>query len=120
MSIVSTTSGQLQTKDAALNYETKSSYAVTVTVTDNSGVSNASATITVTINITDVDEDTSITPVSDRTAEVRDAIVNKISGVSNPADVTAAHLAAITGTLDLSFKSGYPHCPMAILTVLPH
>ncbi len=99
------TSGQLQTK-ASLNYETKTSYTVTVTVTDDSGVaSNNSAIITVTINITDVDEGTSITPVSDRTPEVRDAIVNKISGVSNPADVTAAHLAAITGTLDLSFKS---------------
>ena len=98
------TSGQLQTK-SVLNYEIKTSYTVTVTVTDDSGVSNASAIITVTINITDVDEDTSITPVSDRTPEVRDAIVNKISGVSNPADVTAAHLAAITGTLDLSFKS---------------
>ena len=99
------TSGQLKTK-TALDYETKISYTVTVTVTDNSGVaSNNSATITVTINITDVYEDTSITPVSDRTREVRDAIVNKISGVSDPADVTAAHLAAITGTLNLSFKS---------------
>ncbi len=98
------TSGQLQTK-VALNYETKSSYTVTVTVTDDSGVSNANASITVNITITDVYEDTSITPVSDRTAEVRDAIVNKISGVSNPADVTAAHLAAITGRLDLRNKS---------------
>ena len=96
-------SGQLQT-DAALNYEIKTSYTVTVTVTDDSGVSNASATITVTINITDVDEDTSITPVSDRTAEVRSAIVYAIDGVNNPADVTAAHLATIT-SLDLSFSS---------------
>ena len=97
------TSGQLQTK-VALNYETKTSYTVTVTVTDDSGVSNASATITVTINITDVDEGTSITPVSDRTPEVRDAIVAAVSGVSDPADVTAAHLAGIT-SLNLSYKS---------------
>ena len=97
------TSGQLQTK-VALNYETKTSYTVTVTVTDDSGVSNASATITVTINITDVDEGTSITPVSDRTAEVRDAIVSAISGVSDPADVTTTHLAGIT-SLNLRDKS---------------
>ncbi len=93
------TSGQLQT-DAALDYETKTSYTVTVTVTDDSG----SATITVTINITDVDEDTSITPVSDRTQQVQDAIVAAIPGVSSAADVTAAHLADIT-SLNLNYKS---------------
>ena len=37
-----------------------------------------------------------------RTPQVRDALVAKISGVSNCADVTAPHLAAITGTLELS------------------
>ena len=45
-------SGQLQTK-AALDYETKSSYAVTVSVSDGSGGSDS---ITVTINVTDVNE----------------------------------------------------------------
>ena len=50
-SIVSTT-GQLQTK-AALDYETKSTYAVTIAVADGNG---GSASITVTINITDVNE----------------------------------------------------------------
>ena len=49
--IVSTT-GQLQTS-AALDYETKSSYAVTVTVDDGN---NGSASISVTINVTDVNE----------------------------------------------------------------
>ena len=39
------------------------------------------------------------------TEAVRDAIVGEISGVSNCADVTDTHLAAITGTLDLSFGS---------------
>ena len=39
-----------------------------------------------------------------RTAAVRTAILNKISGVSNCANVTDAHLAAITGTLDLEDK----------------
>ncbi len=96
------TSGQLQTK-VALNYEIKTSYTVTVTVTDDSGVSNASASITVNITITDVD-DTSITPVSDRTQQVQDAIVAAIPGVSSAADVTAAHLADIT-SLNLNYKS---------------
>ncbi len=37
-----------------------------------------------------------ITPVSDRTPEVRDAIVDAISGVDAAVDVTETHLAAIT------------------------
>ena len=98
-SIVST-SGQLKTKEP-LDYETKISYTVTVTATDTSGASNKSATISVTITVTDRDETFPETPVSDRTPAVRDAIVNKINGVSDPADVTASHLAAITGTLDI-------------------
>ncbi len=97
-SIVST-SGQLQT-NAALDYETKTSYSVTVKVTDDSGASNDSDTIAVTINVTDEDE--SITPVADRTSGVRDAIVAKVPGVDDAADVTATHLAAITGTLNLT------------------
>ena len=50
-SIVST-SGQLQTK-AALDYETKTSYAVTVSVSDGNAGTDS---ITVTINVTDVDD----------------------------------------------------------------
>ena len=41
------------------------------------------------------------TGICGRTQQVRDAIVAKISGVSNCANVTDAHLAAITGLLDL-------------------
>ena len=37
-----------------------------------------------------------ITPVQDRTPEVRDAIVNAVPNISDAANVTAAHLAAIT------------------------
>ena len=40
-----------------------------------------------------------------RTLAVQTAIIGKISGVSACADVTTAHLAAITGHLDLSRKS---------------
>ena len=46
------TSGQLQTR-AALDYETKSSYAVTVSVSDGNGGSDS---ISVTITVTDVNE----------------------------------------------------------------
>ena len=37
-----------------------------------------------------------ITPVKDRTPQVRDAIVNAVPNISDAANVTAAHLAAIT------------------------
>ena len=75
-----TSSGQLQTK-SALDYESKNQYSVTVSVSDGNG---GSASINVTINVTDVNEtqatqtdetQTTITPVADRTATVRDAIV---------------------------------------------
>ncbi len=99
-SIVST-SGQLQTS-TALDYETKNSYSVTVKVTDDSGASNNSDTIAVTVNVTDVNE--GITPVADRTPAIRDAIVAKVHGVDDAADVTAAHLAAIT-FLDIRSKA---------------
>ncbi len=96
-SIVST-SGQLRT-NASLDYETKSSYAVTVSVSDGNGGNDS---IAVTVDITDVAEITP--PLSDRTTQVRDAIVAAVPGVSNADDVTIAHLAAIT-SLDLSNKS---------------
>ncbi len=85
--IVSMT-GQLQTK-AALNYDTKNTYTVTITVSDGNGGTD---TITVTINVTDV-EDTLIT---ERTSQVRNAIVAAVPGVSSADDVTETHLAAIT------------------------
>ncbi len=97
-SIVST-SGQLRT-NATLDYETKSSYTVTVEVSDGTGGSDS---ITVTINVTDVEEST-ITPVKDRTTQVRTAIVAAVPGVDNADDVTEAHLAAIT-ELNLQSKS---------------
>ena len=89
-SIVST-SGQLQT-NAALDYETKTSYSVTVSVSDGNGGTDS---ITVTINVTDVDENTIDPPLSDRTQQVRDAIV-AAAGVESADDVTPSHLAAIS------------------------
>ena len=90
-SIIST-SGQLQT-NAALDYETKSSYAVTVSVSDNKGGSDS---ISVTIKLTDVTEPSITSLLSDRTPQVRDAIVAAVPGVNNANDVTKAHLARIT------------------------
>ena len=95
--IVSTT-GQLQTQ-AALDYETKSSYAVTVSVSDSKGGSDS---ITVTVHVRDVTEITP--PLSERTPQVRNAIVAAVRGVNNANDVTVAHLAAIT-SLNLSSRS---------------
>ena len=91
-SIVSA-SGQLQTR-ATLDYEIKTSYAVTITASDGS----LTDSVAVTINVTDVDETTigaRFVPVADRTPEVRDAIVAAVPNVSNADDVTQAHVAAI-------------------------
>ncbi len=48
--------------------------------------------------------DAVVTPVSERTPEVRDAIVATVPGINAAADVTEAHLAAIT-TLNLRGKN---------------
>ena len=93
-------SGQIRTI-AALDYEVKNSYTVTVNVTDST---NSSDSITVTINVTDEDESTISPALNLRTPAVRDAIVDEARGVSNVADVTVAHLAAIT-KLNLNAKS---------------
>ena len=73
-SIVSTT-GQLQT-NVALDYETKSSYAVTVSVSDSNGGSD---NITVTISVTDVAENNA--PVfTDGDSTTRSIAENTASG----------------------------------------
>ena len=99
-SMVSTT-GQLQTKDA-LDYETKNAYSFIISVSDGNG---GIQVLSVTINVTDVEETpiTPITPLNQRTQQVRDAILDSVPGVNNPADVTPEHLAAIN-ELDLSNK----------------
>ena len=95
---IESTTGQLKTK-AALDYETKSVYLVSITVSDGS----ISDTISVVISIIDI-ADTTISTVSlgvsDRTTQVRDAIVAAVPNVTDAADVTAGHLREI-GTLDL-------------------
>ena len=97
---IDTETGQLKTK-VDLDYETKQIYVVTITVSDG----ELTDTIIVIIRIVDVAETTlgsTELAVSDRTAEVRDAIV-AAAGVSAASDVTAAHLAAIAN-LDLRDK----------------
>lgn len=98
--IVSAT-GQLLTK-VALDYEVMSVYPLTVTVSDGT----LTDTITVVISIIDELETAFVSmsvPVSERTAQVRDAIVNAVPNISNAEDVTTDHLAAITA-LDLRNK----------------
>ena len=87
-------SGQLRT-DASLDYETKDTYTVIITVSDE----NLTDTITVDINVTDV---SSI--FSERTSQVRDAIVAAVPGVSSEDEVTTPHLSVIR-ELDLSNQS---------------
>ena len=94
---IDATTGQLKT-EASLDYETKNSYSVTVSVSDGNGGSDS---VFVTINVTDVAESYLIDGL---TQQVQDAIVATVPGVDTAADVTAAHLAAIT-ELDLSNKS---------------
>ena len=86
---IDATDGQLKIK-APLDYETKSTYTVTVSVSDGN---DGSDSITVTINVTDVAEITP--PLSERTPQVRAAIL-RATGVESADDVTVAHLAAIT------------------------
>ncbi len=95
---IDSSSGQLKTK-TTLDYETKKIYTITITVSDGS----LTDTITVVISIVDVSETTIVSmslPVSDRTTQVRDAIVAAVPNVTDAADVTDTHLAAIT-VLDL-------------------
>ena len=82
--------GQLKTKDA-LDYETKPRYQVTISVSDSNGGTDS---ITVTIRVR-VGSDSTLTPVSERTRQVREAIVAE-AGVNSAAEVTEDHLAAIT------------------------
>ena len=59
------------------------------------------ATFTATAAATDI---VSLSPISNRTSQVRVAIVEAVPGVNSAADVTEEHLAAIT-SLDLSSKN---------------
>ena len=70
------------------------------TDSDYSGISIAG--VTVTVNDNDTGQPAGI---CGRTEEVRDGIVALISGVTDCADVTAAHLAGITGTLNLNMAA---------------
>ena len=91
---IDSTTGQLTTK-AALDYEMKRVYSVSLTVSDG----NLTDTIRVIISIIDTADTVLVSmslPVSERTPQVRDAIVAAVPGVSSANAVTDAHLAAIT------------------------
>ncbi|MYB65665.1 hypothetical protein F4X73_13325 [Candidatus Poribacteria bacterium] len=106
-SIVSTT-GQLKTQ-AALDYETKTSYLVTVSVSDGNAGTDS---IIVIINITDMNEIDP--PFSDRTPQVRDAIVAAVSATDSDNDTLtyslggtdAASFSIDTSTGQLQTKAG--------------
>ena len=78
-------SGQLQTS-AALNFETKDSYAVTVSVSDGNGGADS---IDVTINVTDVDEPNFAPVFTEGTSTTRSVAENTASGQNIGAPVTA-------------------------------
>ena len=84
---INNSTGQLQTS-AALDYETKSSYAVTVSVSDGNGGADS---INVTINVTDVDEQpTNSAPTfTEGTSTTRSVAENTASGQNIGAAVTA-------------------------------
>ena len=86
---IDTATGQLSTK-GALNYETKTSYRVSVSVQDTENNTN---TIDVIINIDDIVHD--ITPVRDRTPQVRNAIVSLLRNRATADDVTPNDLRKI-------------------------
>ncbi len=78
-------SGQLQTS-AALNFETKASYAVTVSVSDGNG---GAASINVTINVTNVDEPNFAPVFTEGTSTTRSVAENTASGQNIGGAVTA-------------------------------
>ena len=78
-------SGQLQTS-AALNFETKDSYAVTVSVSDGNGGTDS---IDVTINVTNVDEPNNAPVFTEGTTTTRSVAENTASGQNIGAAVTA-------------------------------
>lgn len=85
--------GQLKTK-TPLDYEKQRVYIVQITVTDNSTTNNINVIIEI-INRDDIRLVSSIVPVSDRTPEVRDAIMAALDDVDSPEEVTEIHLATI-------------------------
>ncbi len=91
---IDNTTGQLKTK-APLDYEMKKIYVVTITASDGSLTDSISVIVSI-IDVADTDLVSVFHPVSERTPQVRDAIVNTVPNVLDAANVTDAHLAAIT------------------------
>ncbi|MCG9130099.1 cadherin repeat domain-containing protein, partial [Candidatus Poribacteria bacterium] len=100
---IDSTSGQLRT-DAALDYETKSSYSVTITVSDGN---EGSDSIAITINITDVDEVVNSAPVfTDGDSVTRSIAENTGSGVDIGTAVSATDVDEDTLTYSLGGTDG--------------
>ncbi|MCG9127789.1 leucine-rich repeat domain-containing protein [Candidatus Poribacteria bacterium] len=91
---IDSTSGQLITKDE-LDYESRAVYPVTVTVTDGT----LTDSIIVVISIIDVVEtaySVMDVPLSDRTPQVREAIVDAVPDIMDASEITTEQLAGIT------------------------
>ena len=96
---ISRSTGQIKTGEY-LNYEKKKRYSVKVIASDN-GTPKKTGSIDVTIDINDVLDRSKA--LSQRTSEVKDAIVAALSEVSSADDVNDTHLASITS---LSLRNG--------------
>ncbi len=91
---IDNTTGQLRTK-AALDYEMRRVYILTITANDG----NLTASISVIINVIDVADTpfvSTMLPVSERTEQVKNAIVAAVSGVDSADAITATQLSTIT------------------------
>ncbi len=78
-----------------LYYENGRTYLLTITASDGY-LSDTIIVVTRVIGTHDAFRPTGFTPVSERTPQVRDAIVSAVPGVHVAEDVTSAHLATIT------------------------
>ncbi len=91
---IDSTTGQLKTK-AALDYEMRRVYVVSVSVSDDAQTATISVIISV-IDIADTPLVSTMLPVSERTEQVKNAIVAAVSGVDSADAITATHLSTIT------------------------
>ncbi len=78
-----------------LDYDNRNVYCVTITASDGI-LTDTITVVTSVIGANDVFMFPEFVPVSERTPQVRDAIVDVLPNVQNAKDVTLAHLATIT------------------------
>ena len=114
---VSSDNSDVTTSPAALSFTTTdwdTAQTVTVTVGEDNDSLNETATLSHTVSgygVTSADNvtvgvaDNEARGICGRTQQVRAAIVAKVSGITDCANITATHLGNITGTLNLNSTS---------------